>query len=1118
MISGVTTMELTAIDHASGVINRVKGATDGMTASYERLKNLLIGGLSFGTIYQSLRQITQAASEAEQASNRLTSVMKAIGHSVGVTKKEIDDLADSMAQSTQFDDESLRNASATILKFGNIYGQVFRDTLKASADLAAFLGTNVVSAAQLVGKSVQSPTDGLMMMERQFGKLTVAEKENIESLAEHGKAVEAQNAVLDLWRAKIGGTADLMNTSLLRGTRDVTKGWNELIETMGKLNTLRINDVLGGLATLLGDIRKTLEGTRNTLADLMTDMAVYLSTLSQFIPSLRVYVELLSRAGRTSSGTIGGLGPPVSPPPQVVLGGEVKKASEAAAKERQRLLDLDTKGWIAHAQAIVDEDFRVAKELAESEIKLSELSDKLREKSITEDAAAYAAREEAAEDLLIFLGKLELQALEKRIADELAAQKKIADARKDQEKEISRGLTDSLMRGFEAGTRFARNFWASMVNMAKTIVVRPIIEGALSPVSGAITAGITSMGFPGAASAAGGALSLASAGSQFMSGLSAWEAGGSVMTVLSNPALYSGLHLLGTAIPIIGGALIAAKAFGLFDSDDAKRNPWLSITTSGAGAQAGTLAATEVDLKGGSPAFWSQVNAWLDQLPDRVKTAVDNVGLIFEPDTTAEQAWAAMEQQILAVASGLNLTGAEMQRFRSIADQLRYTLETAGPGLLNAHVRMVAVQRSIGDQVASFAQRVTDLQTRAADAMRAFAGSIDMFLASVSPASQSYGALKRSLAETAALARTGDTTAQGNLLSIAAAFDAAAKAQSVDAADYARNRAYMSGLLIGVRDAVKPLTAAIDPAQELADAQRDYQKALALTTGLQYDAGDALSDLRATVIEYQDASAALSTAQAEFWAGNVKDIETFIISLSPSQVALFVGALTPDTVTTFLTAFDATRVTAFLARLDDLLLSAFMGKVPTAQNAAATAALTAAGATERWVGDTWWSSGGAHGTAAGAITGRTGDTFTAIAAQQMINDALAAGNPMAVYEGLRTQGVSANSAEQLMGWASGAVNAWADVYGLPHLARGTDYMPRDMPIFAHQGERVTPAAYNRSDATNEELLAEVKNLRLEIVKLQKPANETADATMKTKDTMQQVSRGGLSWQTRAAGT
>jgi len=69
--------------------------------------------------------------------------------------------------------------------------------------------------------------------------------------------------------------------------------------------------------------------------------------------------------------------------------------------------------------------------------------------------------------------------------------------------QIEQSLTDALMRGFEGGKGFAENLRDTVENMFKTLVLRPIVSAVVSPVAGAITAGL---GLPGAASAQGGNL------------------------------------------------------------------------------------------------------------------------------------------------------------------------------------------------------------------------------------------------------------------------------------------------------------------------------------------------------------------------------------------------------------------------------------------------------------------------------------------------------------------------------------------------------------------------------------------------------------------------------------
>lgn len=83
---------------------------------------------------------------------------------------------------------------------------------------------------------------------------------------------------------------------------------------------------------------------------------------------------------------------------------------------------------------------------------------------------------------------------------------------------IERSLTDALLRGFESGKDFAKNLRDTVVNMFKTLVLRPIISAVINPVAGVITG---ALGTAGVASAAtGGASALGTIGNA-ASGLSA---------------------------------------------------------------------------------------------------------------------------------------------------------------------------------------------------------------------------------------------------------------------------------------------------------------------------------------------------------------------------------------------------------------------------------------------------------------------------------------------------------------------------------------------------------------------------------------------------------------------
>lgn len=269
-------IELTALDKTlSSGMKGAQKSVDGLRSSVDTMKNVFATLAGGGAVGLFTRALVTHSVQGEQAANRLTAALKATGYQAGISQREIEEMADSIQDSLGFDDEGVKNAASNLIKFGNIHGDVFREALKLSADLAAFMGTDMPEAAQMLGKSLQSPTEGLMMMERNFGKLTDAEEKHIENLVRQGKAVEAQNAVLDLWRKKIGGTAELMNTGLTKATRDLKNAWDDLLQEMGKTDQIggQVERSLGGLSNLLKDLRKELEGERTPLSTLIIDLA-----------------------------------------------------------------------------------------------------------------------------------------------------------------------------------------------------------------------------------------------------------------------------------------------------------------------------------------------------------------------------------------------------------------------------------------------------------------------------------------------------------------------------------------------------------------------------------------------------------------------------------------------------------------------------------------------------------------------------------------------------------------------------------------------------------------------------------------------------------------------------
>ena len=142
-----------------------------------------------------------------------------------------------------------------------------------------------------------------------------------------------------------------------------------------------------------------------------------------------------------------------------------------------------------------------------------------------------------------------------------AANKVILDDWQKTADQINSSLTDALLRGFESGKSFAENLRSTLVNMFKTMVLRPVISAVLSPISGALglmlNGGSVSSagGGSGGGGGLGGILNLASMGRNaynlYQGGLSGLTAPGGMYYNFATSGLGQSLGL-SNAAPIMG--------------------------------------------------------------------------------------------------------------------------------------------------------------------------------------------------------------------------------------------------------------------------------------------------------------------------------------------------------------------------------------------------------------------------------------------------------------------------------------------------------------------------------------------------------------------------------------
>lgn len=233
---------------------RVKMVTEGARNLSNLGRNLTIG-VTAPLVAAGAAFINMAA-EAEQSQAKMESVFESTGAAAWTSIDALNAHAEALAEATTFDDDAVKGAQAALLQFGTIAGEQFTGATEAAADLAAFMDTDITSAAETLGKALADPEAGMARLTRAGIILTDAQKEAVTAMVAAGDTAGAQQAILDAVSGRIGNVAeDLAATS----GGQMAQAMNALGEAGEAIGTLLL-PVLTGLAGVLKDVANWFRG------------------------------------------------------------------------------------------------------------------------------------------------------------------------------------------------------------------------------------------------------------------------------------------------------------------------------------------------------------------------------------------------------------------------------------------------------------------------------------------------------------------------------------------------------------------------------------------------------------------------------------------------------------------------------------------------------------------------------------------------------------------------------------------------------------------------------------------------------------------------------------------
>ena len=235
---------------AQANIDDLSGAVGGL-ADQAGLGGGMVGGLAddlaglsgassaatvgIGALVGGLIMSLDAAGESQAVNAQFDQVLANMGDTATVSGDHVRGLATDIMEYSGFSDEAVLSGATLLATFDNIANSpaLFDRTLKDSADLARFMGTDVPNAARLLARAVNDPEQGVARLARVFPSLTSAEREAIAAMAEAGDIAGAQERIFELVESRVGGVAAAYGETLPGAMDRAGEATGELAETVG---------------------------------------------------------------------------------------------------------------------------------------------------------------------------------------------------------------------------------------------------------------------------------------------------------------------------------------------------------------------------------------------------------------------------------------------------------------------------------------------------------------------------------------------------------------------------------------------------------------------------------------------------------------------------------------------------------------------------------------------------------------------------------------------------------------------------------------------------------------------------------------------------------------------
>lgn len=250
-----------------------------------------------------MRTAIPAAIESRQAIGQVNAALASMGPAAGRSAAQLQALAEQLQRTSTFDDDDiLRQVTANLLTFGRVSTDVFDRAQQSIVNISARMGTDLQSAAMMLGRALNDPVRGMNALRRSGIQFTTAQQATIRAMMATNNIAGAQRVMLDELENQFGGAAQALRDA--SPGAELNERWRTFQEVVGEI-ALRVLPPLTGFLTRMLEVFQRLSPEMQTYAVGAVAIAAALG------PVLMIVGPLVSAMGALLP-VIAGLAPAVT--------------------------------------------------------------------------------------------------------------------------------------------------------------------------------------------------------------------------------------------------------------------------------------------------------------------------------------------------------------------------------------------------------------------------------------------------------------------------------------------------------------------------------------------------------------------------------------------------------------------------------------------------------------------------------------------------------------------------------------------------------------------------------------------------------------------------------------